>query len=490
MHARHDCLLVFLAGLSIAPAQIVTNHLALPPPNLPKPAVQSPVRDPVFGTPLVRLTDARAAGQPGAFPHYSKRQAWNVDESLLLLTSDDGRFSVHDGRNYAFLRVVDQVGGEDVFWHPTATNLVFYNDQNTLYTVDVWTDERILIYAATDYSYANTGGEGNLSRDGRYYAVYARDYDETAERILPRALLLIDVAEKREVSRLALLESMEDFDWISISPLGNYIVVDYATENLGRFQGVEVYDRSFNLIWQKPLGSGHSDLGVDANGEEYLAIVVYDSESNLNVSKKFRLQDGAETALISVPWNLFQHFSCRHEPASDWCFISTYAGTGLLTDDPATWFPFEDEIFAIKLDGSQQVERIAHHRSRRFSPTTPDSDTSVYWAEPHATVSRKGDRILFGSNWREAVEQVSSVDAYLADLRPMRAPRLEWQRSGEHLDLSWPAAASSWVLESTSAWPPQPAWRAAPEPAQVTVDRVTVTVSISETARFFRLKLR
>jgi hypothetical protein len=88
-----------------------------------------------------------------------------------------------------------------------------------------------------------------------------------------------------------------------------------------------------------------------------------------------------------------------------------------LTHDPRAWLTFEDEVFSLKLDGSGEVQRIAHHHSRRFSPITPDSDNSVYWAEPHATVSRNGDRVLFGSNWEQDVEQEAGVDAYIIDLR-------------------------------------------------------------------------
>jgi len=71
----------------------------------------------------------------------------------------------------------------------------------------------------------------------------------------------------------------------------------------------------------------------------------------------------------------------------------------------------------LKMDGSGETRRIAHHHSRRYSPNTPDSDTSVYWAEPHASISRNGDRIIYGSNWGLNVDKVESVDTYLVDLR-------------------------------------------------------------------------
>ncbi len=64
------------------------------------------------------------------------------------------------------------------------------------------------------------------------------------------------------------------------------------------------------------------------------------------------------------------------------------------------------------------AERIAHHHSKRFSPLTPDPDNSVYWAEPHATVNRAGTKVLWGSNWRQDMNLVTSVDTYLCDFTP------------------------------------------------------------------------
>ena len=148
---------------------------------------------------------------------------------------------------------------------------------------------------------------------------------------------------------------------------------------------------------------------------------IYEPETNKTFIKKFRLSDGKETTLLEVSPLFDLHISCRNEnpgaPFGSWCLISTFDFVGRLTDSSSNWLPFEDEIFLLKLDGSGSVMRIAHHHSRRYSPLTPDSDKSVYWAEPHATVSRRGNRILFGSNWRENIASQSSVDTYLIDLR-------------------------------------------------------------------------
>lgn len=399
------------------PATRLRDHSAIPQQELPKPNVGVALNDPSFGARMMRITDARAMKASGIVPEYSKRQAWNADEALLLLRSGDGNALLFDGATYQFKRILDGVGGEDVFWHPTNPALILYNPDNTLYSYNVLTAERKKLYTFGDYTFANTRGEGNLSRDARYYALVGQLYDARAAVLTFKNLLVFDLASNQISAKLSLPNTLQDFDWVSISPRGNFVIVDYADDVTGRYHGVEVYDRNLKFLWQKPLGAGHSDLTIDANGDEVLVMDVYDSGNNVTSIEKFRLADGKGTTLLEVSPLFDLHISCRNEKRPEWCFISTFDYVQRLTDDARSWLPFEDEVFALKLDGSGEVERLAHHHSRRYSPATPDSDHSVYWAEPHATVSRNGDRLLFGSNWRERVGEEASVDTYVIDWR-------------------------------------------------------------------------
>lgn len=403
-------------------AQPVTNHDPLPQPNIPKPAASAAFSDPMFGTLVMRLTDSKAVGLEGCFPEYSKRQAWNADETLLLLRTGNGEALLYDGQTYQFKKVLPLVGGEDVMWHPTDPFIIWYNPDNALHAYHIQTDTDTILVTFSNYTFANTRGEGNFSNDGRYYAFAGQLYDEQTKEVAFKDLVLFDVLNKKEVSRLALPSTLSDFDWVSVSPKGDFVVVDYGGSSTEPFHGVEVYDTQFHRLWQKPLGYGHSDLGVDENGDQVLVIDYYNEATNRTEIKKVRLSDGQETTLLTLFWAFYTHISCRNTLQPGWCLISTYDGEGRLTDDTASWLPFEDEIFLLKLDGSQQVHRLTHHHSRRYSPETPDSDHSVYFAEPHATLSRKGDRVLFGSNWRENIQLVVSVDAYLVDLRSTTPP--------------------------------------------------------------------
>ncbi len=98
------------------------NDLALHPMQpLAKPAVYQTVTDPSFGTTIRRISNA-AAGEI-IRPHYSTIQAWNADESLMILYRTGGpNGSAHlllDGRTYQFIRTLDDIAPKDIeqiFW--------------------------------------------------------------------------------------------------------------------------------------------------------------------------------------------------------------------------------------------------------------------------------------------------------------------------------------------------------------------------------------
>lgn len=416
-NAMSFALVVFieLYWISMSYTQWVTHHQAVPQPTISKPILGAAMKDPCFGTTLIRISNARASGYAGVVPQYSRRQAWNADASRLLLFTGDGRALLYDGSTYQFIQELTAVGGEDVFWHPNEPGTIIFAQDQTLFGYDLQTNRTSPLHSFPEYTFINTRGEGNVSRDGHYYAFVGQVYDENVQITYFRDIVVYDLLADRVVAKLGLPATLTDFDWVSISPLGNYVVVDYATSNTGRFEGVEVYDRNLNFLWQKPLGAGHSDLGCDANGDEVLVMVYYDDETNSNLVRKYRLANGDETTLLEFSWQFDAHISCQNQARSGWCFVSTFDGEARLTDDSLSWLPFEDEILALKMDGSGEVQRMAHHHSRRFSPQTPDRDNSNYWAEPHATVSRDGGRILFGSNWREDLQYDFSVDSYVVD---------------------------------------------------------------------------
>ncbi|MBI4854662.1 MAG: hypothetical protein HY819_22920 [Acidobacteria bacterium] len=414
-------------------AQIISGHGLIPQPEMSKPNVGEIIKEPVFNTNLVRITNTSLGNKEGAFPNSAKRQAWNVDESLMLINTGEGKTLLYDGQTYKFKKALNSVSGEDIFWHPTDPFTVIYNPLNTLYSYNVITDEVRLIHSFSEYSFASSRG-GNLSNDGRYYAFIGEfpllqvdSSKSIAQKVKYEKLVLFDIWTDQVISEKVVITRFNDVNWISMSPDGYYIVVNYKSERDDFLNSMDIYDKGFNLIWQQFLGKGDSsDLAIDANGDEVMIVDRYDNQTDSRFIEKYRLFDGYSTILLEHSKDFYTNISTRNLTRFGWCLVSTYDSESRLTDSLENWLPFEDEIFLLKMDGSQDVERLAHHRSRRFSPTTPSLVSSIAFAEPQAVLSRNANRVLFASNWRENIANAASIDAYVIDLRgiPLRDFRL------------------------------------------------------------------
>jgi hypothetical protein len=71
-------------------------------------------------------------------------------------------------------------------------------------------------------------------------------------------------------------------------------------------------------------------------------------------------------------------------------------------DPQGDWDPFENEVFALAVDGSGRVKRLAHdHAEKR-----------LYFEEPHAVSNRDLTRVAFSSNWGQDIGK-QHCDAYV-----------------------------------------------------------------------------
>jgi hypothetical protein len=73
-------------------------------PQVAKPPYMKYYREPAFGTKVIRITKARA--DQVIKPVYSTVQAWNADESLLMLyrTEPNSAHVLYDGHTYEHVR--------------------------------------------------------------------------------------------------------------------------------------------------------------------------------------------------------------------------------------------------------------------------------------------------------------------------------------------------------------------------------------------------
>ena len=417
---------LILLLLQEASAQFVTHHLPLFEPALPKPQFLVPTIDPTFGSTITRITNAKDSNRAGIFNNYSRRQAWNCDESLLMLHSGR-KLRLYHGQSYQFIREINTDNAIDLFWHPTNPNMLYFMLDTTMYTYDAL-QNRMSVYYVFDnlkhfpragyYKYMNNGA-GDISRDFRYYAFHSYVVRLSDGARIFSDVILFDIPQKKVLKQIPVTTLIDTlYGGVTISPLGNYIVVGFINKESKRKAGLKIYDREFRYLWTFPSQVIHFDLGIEPSGEEVCVMEYGDTLDVTTRIKKVRLSDGMETELMQLSGLFNIHVSCRNLLRNDWCFVKCVDGYGVIRFDSASWMPFRDEVFAVKMDGSGAVHRLTHHHGRAYDSSNGRYMTkSNYRSEVHATASRRGDRILFASNWGQNVLSDSALDTYVVDFR-------------------------------------------------------------------------
>jgi hypothetical protein len=336
--------------------------------------------DPVFGTSIKRLSSAPTTADASSggnltwvLNEYATMSAFNQDNSRLILVHES-YFGLYDG-NGVFVRNLpfEIHAGSEPRWSRTNANVLYYLAGNRLKQYDVSNGATSVVHTFTEYGSISGRGEsdicfdGNhfvLVGDGRYVFVYTLSTDSKGG--------VLDTAGR-------------GFDSVYITPDDN-VTVTWHQSGSSRYNGVELYDR--NLVFRRQVmrAGGHMDVTRDATGAEVMVWTNSNDPAPIacdNGIVKVRLSDGQQTCLRALDWSLAVHISCPD--TSGWCFVGTYAPG---EPSPTNWPAYTNEIFQVKLDGSE-VRRLAHHRSRRRND---------YNYEPKATVSRDGTRLVFASN--------------------------------------------------------------------------------------------
>ncbi len=367
------------------------------PPTSSLPGYLEPFVDPVFGTRAIRVSNPgeeipNVGGIWGevARHHYSKNQAWNADQSLLMLDRGTSGNLYLDGSTYQPVFLKKAPGRNR--WHPIEPDLQVFVRDDRIGVWNVRTSEIVSVATFDGYSGFTFGkSEGNLSHDGNRLVVsgtnpagqfVAFGYDLNLKRKYP------DIRLKKD-----------GFGTVSVSPLGGYVVVhgDDLDSVGGADDQSQVYDlegRKVGPLWSRYHRPGHYDLAVDENGDE-VAVGVSKADPDKGRVLKRRLVDGKVTVLTDGGYA--SHTSTRNTARPGWAYV-TYKGPR-----EAPWLPYSDEIIAVKLDGSMETVRIVQTNSAQ----------NGYLTEQHGSVSPDGTKVIWASNWGDPEGHVAS---YVVDL--------------------------------------------------------------------------
>ena len=418
---------------------------------LAKPAKGVAVTDPDFHTVIRRITDAQGVwGASVAVPAYPTIQAWNSDESLLILyvTSPFKGWALLDGRTYAFKRFLDinPADVEQFYWSTSDPALLYYVDNyqsgSTYY--HVLTEYNVLtgvknpvhdfapdaqgggaLAGVCPYSGAVGGGEDP------FFMSYDNDLIGLGcylERNGPGGSAAFAAFSYRISNRAIGTPFTVEADVPQALPSGSG---SYFYSNN---TGVSVLNATNDSVVRSIAfdGSEHSDMLKSSTGDDLVAAVQFDGPAGSGTLMVANLSQGGVKTIIGEakgdpypPAGTLIAGKSWQNPG--WVAVAVSGcpagsngncngSTPVAAATPLTYL--DQEILLANVD-TGAICRVAHHRTTGNYFNGNDSN---YWAQPNLVISPSGTRILFASDWGAAdpkhvtVNGSAVVDTYVIEL--------------------------------------------------------------------------
>lgn len=350
--------------------------------NVSYPDYLESVIDPEFKTRITRVSDR---ANHYVSHNYPKIQSWNFDQTMMRLNN-----SVVDAKTLEEIVFIDgQI--HEIKWSSTNPKVLFgikhlykddddgsnVNDDFIFYKMTVNSRSidytELIRFSKTDYQKVLIGPwEGNIDYFDHYVAF-------SANKIGKNYLTVIIYDIKNDTTIVKDFENIrwrtdtneQVLDWVSVSPLGQYVLIIWRVDPNAEADSrdtVEQYDIELNFIRQLSTRSGHGDIGVNEGEQEVYVQFEYGRRNGI---WGYNLVTGVATRLLPDKYN-GGHISCRNYKRYGWCYPSTHAEG-------------YREVFALKLDDTETVERFAQTRATN--------------GNPFGGASPDGTKVFFRSDW-------------------------------------------------------------------------------------------
>ncbi len=355
--------------------------------NAPYPGYLTPTTGSVFSNKIIRVSDYPSviAEEP-----YPKTQAWNIDGTLLMLY-----YKLLDGKTYQTIASNIWWDDDERKWSAVYPHIYYamehYIDTNGDGTNDhsfVKRDvtpvlsgsstplkEVLISFTNNLYDELLLGKyEGNIDHQDKYVVFAAKKKNTNYLTAIVFDIQNKQITAQADFTNITWTDSngYQVLDWISVSPSGNYILIDWKKDPdnpdpVFRYS-IDQYDINLNFIRELAAQGEHGDIGVDTNGTDTFIQFEFGSRAGIWA---YNLATGGETRLLPSKYN-GGHISCRNYKRPGWCY-------------PSTNKEGFKEVFALKLDGSGIVNRFAQTHI-----TDPNSEGGV---------SPDGTKMIFKSSW-------------------------------------------------------------------------------------------
>lgn len=427
----------------LAKAQPLTAGTAVGDmPATPRPATGVATEDPTWHSCVVRLTN-HAETQPAhpVFTPHAAQQAFNADDSALLLRTDHGEWHIFDPKSGKAIRKLDKIAGDaEPQWDPKNPNVLYYlnvdgKDMRIFrLTVDLSPNGADKAELLADMgaqirqhwptaTHARMRG-GTPSDDGRTWCFTVERNEGSSWNTY--GLFTWDLQTGKIIGTQSLPPGAPEY--ITTSPSGSHCVAQFPYPT-----GVLSYKRDFSAPYSaqvsgnslKLLNQGYQkygDVARNAQGQDmYVGFDVFSDPHQLFMTN---LVTGEKTPLLTTSFGANTdtgvQVSGRALQRPGWVLVSGFGErkdgvNNLAANDPnRKWF--HRKMFALSLENPPKVLSIAnlHHLW--------DSNQNSTWPRPHGTVNRSFTRMLFNSTWDSL--NLRDLDTYLVEIRSDAVPAL------------------------------------------------------------------
>jgi len=361
--------------------------------------------DPTYGTRLYRATAVSEGGGGHLRHEYSRRQAFNADNTRYLAQDGTGFWHLYDATTLAYLRKLpDLVGDCEPLWHPTEPARMYFTERNGgmiwwLLDVESGAKEQVFDFtgktpwpAATSFW---TKGEGTLSADGKILGLMATSYDAGTQNSICHGILTLDLENKTVIGTLdasSFPTSGAFPDHISTAPSGRYVVPSWLADHGGTIAYSTDFTQSQKLI----AGSEHSDLAIGADGKDLLVVTDYGKGQIAAVELATGQSTDLHTLYPAEGEAYTVHISGQAFGVPGWAVISTYGDSAKHNaQNPAPEIRAEyRKVWLLELTPGGRALNVAHVRAN-----WEQVDGDTYFLEPQASVSRDLSRIIVATNF-------------------------------------------------------------------------------------------
>lgn len=425
-----------------------------------KPALGVSFSDPDFtntGIRIKRITDTLAQFKANvAFPAYPTTQAWNCNETRLVLyvtqaqAGGQGGWAMFDGNSYQFIRFLPIAPSdiEQFWWSRTDPAKLYYiaNYEMSgvihaeLTAVDVETQQKTVVHdfipdlqrlgwpttgpVRAGYPFKN--GDGN-----RVWGLGAGGIPNVNGQ-LGLKVFGFDMSTGQLTQYPGVATDQARGTTPAPRPSGRGWWWNPTFNNGGANDQTWVLDTAGNVVRKLPYSSyEHLDTGLNASGQDVLVGTQFGTAvlGNLIMAN---LDTGAITTLIGEANGYGYPRTGSFTSATAWrnpawvagAMIGNIYGTDASGPNASPKTLLDQEIIVANIN-TGQVYRIAHNRTTGNYSNAPQSN---YWAQPNVTISPSGTRILFNSDWGNAnpsnpvLNPSAAVDTYVIELPGYHTP--------------------------------------------------------------------